>query len=322
MALELINFSTLNHKIIDYRLRWKSDRLKNGALNKSPDISIKDPLKKEQNILARKLDLSNAVYQLYSLNNQHAVFYGTSLVKFACNQLIKSWPWIDGNTDVNGSFISKHKIEHLEDLFGKPDILAEDFYYHINQFQEKYGELWRKHISRKKINRKFEKIKDINITIANIFFSKGHLAQFLFSLYNIYKKDPGLYGQIFKAYFGNWIVREWPKKDLPFTSLKYNKSEKSIYEHYTPISFFRDMLDDEILNKNFLSEKDFHDALLYFYRVIYIHKETEDDELNKRKFKTSRPVNAYQICDIKISESDLWNKLYSEFDNKIFSSKN
>jgi hypothetical protein len=123
-----------------------------------------------------------------------------------------------------------------------------------------------------------------------------------------------LYGEDFLAFVGDKIVRHWPYKNFTFTSSQlYNSSEEEIkvtLEHWTPISFFRDLL-----TLPDMTEQDFYDALLYFYRVVIITKD-EDFRLNQ-KYKTTRPFDAYDGVNIQIQESGLWKEIYNETD-KMF----
>ncbi len=116
-----------------------------------------------------------------------------------------------------------------------------------------------------------------------------HLSEVLALLYKIYRENKSLYGDKFLAFVGNEVVREWPWKDFPFISkAAYNEirstgshtkitgllatdiSDQKIktalknlrYEHWTPISFFRDVFDlDECL-----TQEDFYNILIHYYR--------------------------------------------------------
>lgn len=143
-----------------------------------------------------------------------------------------------------------------------------------------------------------------------------HLAKFVYDLYLLYNNNKDLYSDKFPAFVGNSVIREWPNKDFEFfTSEEWSKNTvlktKPHIEHWTPISFFR-----EIFLMEGMSEKDFYDALLSFYRVVKITQE-ENNRLNKKGYKITRPITAYKECDIKIHEDKLWNKLYDGLDKSM-----
>jgi len=138
-----------------------------------------------------------------------------------------------------------------------------------------------------------------------------HLAEVLCVLYKLYKQNELLYGDQFLAFVGDKVVRGWPRKDFPFQSQAASTAskEKLHCEHWTPISFFRDLF-----NENDLTKDDFYEALLKYYRVVWITKD-ENTCLNNEGFKTTRPINAYSHCKIVISDSELWKKLYGDNPN-------
>ena len=157
-----------------------------------------------------------------------------------------------------------------------------------------------------------------------------HLAQVLALLHKIYKANKNLYGDKFLAFVGNEVVREWPWKDFPFISsaahqkisdieanvritglMKFEIQNKKVkemfknlrYEHWTPISFFRDVFD---LDNN-LTEEDFYQILIQYYRVVLITKE-EDKKLNYKN-KSNRSPKTYSQLGIEIYDNNLWDKL-------------
>ena len=125
------------------------------------------------------------------------------------------------------------------------------------------------------------------------------LSKILYSLYEIYKADPELYGEEFLAFVGDKVIRRWPWKDIEFSSKEaQNPLTKKTYEHWTPISFFRDMF--QLQN---ITTEHFYYALLHYYRVVSISKD-EDKKLRTLKYKTTRPVTAYSDAAIQIHEKD------------------
>ena len=78
------------------------------------------------------------------------------------------------------------------------------------------------------------------------------------------------------------------------------------YEHWTPISFFRDIFDFE----THLTSSDFYNILLKYYRIVRITKD-ENKSLDE-KYKTTRPTIAYDELRIKIYEKELWDDIYKD----------
>ncbi len=146
-----------------------------------------------------------------------------------------------------------------------------------------------------------------------------HLSKLLFTSYEIYRDvecPNDLYGRqngAFLAFVGDKIVRQFPFKDLVFNSEKAINADKkgTTKEHWTPISFFRNLFFEKDL-----TEQDFYDALLYYYRVVIITQK-ENDCLNSKGHKTTRPVKAYEDCGIKIYENDEWEAIYGDYNKFI-----
>ena len=142
-----------------------------------------------------------------------------------------------------------------------------------------------------------------------------HLSKVLFTLYKIYKEDKDLYGDAFLSFVGNEVVRGWPWKDFPLTSKKASEilgkvttgltnneikvNPKEIhYEHWTPISFFRDLFD----NFDDLTEDNFYYVLKKYYKVVRITN--AESEPFKKEYRTTRPVDIYETLKIDIIEED------------------
>jgi hypothetical protein len=163
----------------------------------------------------------------------------------------------------------------------------------------------------------------------NIKLRLKHLSKVVHLLYTIYLENKDLYGDMFLAFVGNEVFRKWPWKDFPYTSveaqkiigesitgltefeIKNKELEKFLienirYEHWTPISFFRDLFD----MATDLTEDDFYYALVMYYRVVRI-THAEDALLNKKN-KTTRSVNTYADFNIEILEKDLWLKSFEK----------
>mgnify|MGYP003663985719 CR=1 FL=1 len=167
----------------------------------------------------------------------------------------------------------------------------------------------------------------------NIQKRMSHLAEVLALLHKIYFENTELYGDKFLAFVGNEVVREWPWKDFPFISekalelLAQSENYKDIsgklpfevkdkntreafkslrYEHWTPISFFRDVFHShEPIDKS-----TYYHLLVGFYRVVWITQE-EDSQLNKMH-RSWRPSNTYEQLGIKIVSHDVWAAINKE----------
>jgi hypothetical protein len=131
--------------------------------------------------------------------------------------------------------------------------------------------------------------------------------------------DSLLYGEkhSLSAYLGQWIIRLFPFKDYHgFYSEKYGEEEgsgkKVVYEHFTPMSFFRDLIwfkgkrDDKYI---FDWDNDEHKAynveewlsfLWYRYRTVLI-LECEDKELTDKGEKSRRSAGNEAYTATKVT---------------------
>ncbi|WP_299597592.1 hypothetical protein [uncultured Microbulbifer sp.] len=166
--------------------------------------------------------------------------------------------------------------------------------------------------------------------VANIQKRMLHLAEVLELLHKIYCNNKDLYGDRFLAFVGNEVVREWPWKDFPFISKKAldllekkesyeditgklpfevkDKSTREVfknlrYEHWTPISFFRDVFHQH----DPIDKETYYHILIKYYRVVWITRE-EDDLLNK-KHRSWRPTEVYDDLGIDIIPHDAWSNI-------------
>lgn len=176
------------------------------------------------------------------------------------------------------------------------------------------------------------KLKSKEDRIENVKTRLRHLAEVLELLHKIYNKNKELYGDKFLEFVGYYVIRTWPLKDFPFISLQaYNKLKKSglkediiglqkfelknkkvkdklnelRYEHWTPLSFFRDIFDQEPE----LTKNDFYNILIIHYRVVWITKK-EDAVLERKKYKSNRPLTAYDDANIEILDKRNWKTLH------------
>lgn len=172
--------------------------------------------------------------------------------------------------------------------------------------------------------------------IANIQERFKDLSETLESMYILYLKKEDLYGDALLAFIGNSIIRCWPWKDFWFTSVEamklinkpvygmYTSDMKKIFditerpkeiklEHWTPISYFRDLFRIGKGNGLVLTANNFYDELLDNYRVVRITKK-EDDLLTSHGYRSKRPKEAYDLLGIDIFEKNLWNQMYGKYD--------
>jgi hypothetical protein len=176
---------------------------------------------------------------------------------------------------------------------------------------------------------------DTNLAV-NIQKRMTHLAEVLELLHKIYAENTDLYGDRFLAFVGNEVVREWPWKDFPFISKKAlelledsdayqdisgrmpfevkDKTTREVfkklrYEHWTPISFFRDVFHSH----KPLDKSTYYHLLINYYRIVWITRE-EDDLLNK-KHRSWRPSKTYEELGIDIVPHAAWLKICTENNN-------
>ncbi len=135
-----------------------------------------------------------------------------------------------------------------------------------------------------------------------------------------------VYGEkhILSAYLGQFLIRKYPFKDYKgFYSQLWENNSKSVYEHFTPISFFRDLIwvkqsnmhseylfDFESDSCRVFQPEEWFSFLWYRYRTIFIHTD-EDKELNL-KFKSRRPAGdiSYQKIAIHHSMDKMWHQVH------------
>jgi hypothetical protein len=94
------------------------------------------------------------------------------------------------------------------------------------------------------------------------------------------------------------------------------KPKKKVYEHWTPISFFRDLIwieQPDTGKPKLFSPEEWFKILKYSFRTIVISKD-EDNKLNQNKYKSKRPFSAYnhEKVNIQVCEKDKsdWERLH------------
>ena len=130
------------------------------------------------------------------------------------------------------------------------------------------------------------------------------------------------------AYLGQWIIRLFPFKDYDgFVSQKHGeqkrKGSEAVYEHFTPMSFFRDLIwfkgkgdDEDIFHWKKLEHKaytveEWLSFLWYCYRTVRI-LDTEDDKLTKDEQKSRRGPGVYNKPEINIKIHSSMDKAWEE----------
>jgi|GEM_PF-1640551 len=185
-------------------------------------------------------------------------------------------------------------------------------------------------------------LKPVEERYENVIERYRDFAHVLEIFWTIYNEKYDNYGDSILAFIGQNLTRGWPWTDIPFHSYKAWKliKEKSphceptglydseikdsefeklrkkgnrkkapiIYEHWTPMSFFRDVFVIAKENKIEVEKKDFLNLLVKYYRVVRITDE-EDNQIENSGFKTNRPIDTYERLGIKIKEKELWEKL-------------
>jgi hypothetical protein len=166
--------------------------------------------------------------------------------------------------------------------------------------------------------------------VNNVKLRLHDLAEVLALMHQIYHRHPELYGDSLLAYVGDKIVRGWPLKDFPFFSEKAAKhladngfsedltgkllseindpTARNIlrdlaYEHWTPISFFRDV----IRQHEPIGRDVYYELLQHYYRVVWVLK-SENGTLNKTN-SYWRPIDTYNKFEINIVPHDGWAAL-------------
>lgn len=138
------------------------------------------------------------------------------------------------------------------------------------------------------------------------------------------------YKHSLSAFLGQCIVRKFPFKDITeFHSTGWKKGDKMVYEHYTPMSFFRDLIWVKNIAKDisephvFNFEEKFSSPLphvhwlsilWHLYRTIKI-SHFENLKLDNNGYRMRRPYNVYgeSIIDITLPDSlkTSWEGIHS-----------
>jgi hypothetical protein len=121
------------------------------------------------------------------------------------------------------------------------------------------------------------------------------------------------------AYVGQHIIRFFPFKDVPYWSksaFASSTGRKIVPEHWTPITFFRDILILDLPPNVKMNTRLWFKILKKYYRVVYI-TENEDSRLNSTKgphgvsYKTKRPASAYKNLIIRINNHNDFERFHS-----------
>ena len=149
----------------------------------------------------------------------------------------------------------------------------------LDQYRDEWSQRQLKYSQRPIVDLRFGERKSNEELILNVNTRLNDLAELLEFLFNMYVRNRDFYGDAFLAFVGNSVVRGFPWKDFPFTSVRaseiigtsktgYTEEEIKVdkkkihYEHWTPISFFRDLFD----NFDDLDRADFYYVLKKHYK--------------------------------------------------------
>jgi hypothetical protein len=127
---------------------------------------------------------------------------------------------------------------------------------------------------------------------------------------------------ILSAYLGQHIVRMFPFKDFNHfksTALLENLYPKTVYEHFTPMSFFRDLIwvKPQTTTSNLFdesskpyNERQWLSILWYAFRTIYITEKQDKEYLNKG-YKSRRLFSTYDKLELQIHNKTCWDYFHS-----------
>jgi hypothetical protein len=138
---------------------------------------------------------------------------------------------------------------------------------------------------------------------------------------NRMKTNNMIYGErhALSAFLGQHIIRLFPfKEGIQFRSKSFvnDNPAEAVKEHWTPISFFRDLIwinQPNSSSPKVFSVDEWFKILKYAYRIVMVSDE-EDGKLTSNGFKSKRPFSAYgnKSINIAICEQDilLWDELH------------
>lgn len=184
---------------------------------------------------------------------------------------------------------------------------------------------------RPSLDKKDDELKPVFDRFKNVSSRLEDLADFLVFFNKLYLEKYELYGDELLAFIGDKVIRHWPWKDFPFISEEAQKKLKVditgltkndslskkqktklknfVYEHWTPMSFFRDAFKIAKANEITLTKQDIYDLLIENYRIVWVTK-VENKKLGG-KFKSKRKKSTYDKVGIIIFNKALWSKLYN-----------
>jgi len=158
------------------------------------------------------------------------------------------------------------------------------------------------------------KLKSKEERFENVKTRLSHLAEvleILHKIYGMYPVHPDLW--CYRCIGCHRILKKSGLKDDIIGLQKFELRNKKVhdklkelrYEHWTPLSFFRDIFDQEPE----LTKNDFYNILIIYYRVVWITKK-EDAVLEGKKYKSNRILTAYDDSNIEIFDLESWDKFY------------
>ncbi|MEI7982230.1 MAG: hypothetical protein WCI71_11300 [Bacteroidota bacterium] len=167
------------------------------------------------------------------------------------------------------------------------------------------------------------------VLYSNVIYRFWELSKILESFFHLHFTKKDLYGERILAHIGNEVIRAHSWIDFPFTSIeaqkllsdnfvtglnsfeikdkKVRETVKSLhYEHWTPISFFRDIMHQQ----SDLKVEEIFEALIYNYRIVRI---TQAEKGHLKGYEQHRTCETYEIVGIKIFERQMWDETFRKF---------
>jgi len=296
------------------------------GLNTDPFLGNAEIIEIRQSHLSRLL---SAVYKhvteheyLFLTSSSINVDYSLDYFnKWVFNGLVATFPY-----RTEGNIIYK-KSSTTEKSYGK-------WLNEVWSWENNKKRVSRKHVKSQRLNDITAWESDFESCYTEFQLRMAFLAELIFLIHDFvanegYYNSTSIYGKnmnSIRVFLGQWIVRCYPLKDVVFHSDMWDGDKKSVFEHWTPMSFFRDiimftqtrneampLLGMDHFKERILTQKDWFDILMYNYRIVLITKE-EYDRLNRQKWKSYRPLNGYDDINvnIKIREKELWEKLFTK----------
>lgn len=301
----------------------------------------------------RILDLISLIQIIYEWDHKKPDYFisgqkmnNDGLLKYILNDIIKAFPFKGYSREIIEHISNPSLKDWVEEIFRMNDRK-------VNWIPVKIGYPKLLTIDSEDLNKllqirfdRFYLLSELCHQIDNIQYEDYVRNQIVInSKGNFINGDPDRlvygYNHGLSAYLGQYIVRKFPFKDIKeFHSTGWEKGGNMVYEHYTPMSFFRDLLWVKNLSKDNSEAHVFHfeenfslpiplehwlSILWHLYRTIKI-SDSENKKLDKKGYRMRRPYNAYNESEIKITLPDSlktsWESIHSLNSLEILWDKN